>query len=439
MEAFHEGKARDIADEQKENGKPCIVIGSGPSLDEQIGFLKDWKGGIICTTSHARTLIHFGVEPTHILALDPFCTWEEIEGVDWSKTRTKLVCHPGVYSTLIEHWPNEFVLYRQNGGDPNSFYGSTQKRMYTISRDSGKGIRNPLLNYMIRTEITLFASSPPMQMFVAQVLGYGTIFLCGVDFGFHSGKSRFTEYVPSEGKWEKKESPIGNNATIVGDNGVLTQDIHLYYKKNFFSAWRLSKQTVYSCDKGLLYEVPYKDIQEVVKNQGEGFLVQDEAFIAEIAEKYLIRVGAFAVYSSKGLSFLEFKEKNDIIGYIDNLKKRYTCPVCKAPLMANDDKDHTGENCPNCEANKKFMVEPQQGKIERAIQVDKQKNADRFDRLMMYAEKMKYKEPEDGREAGGSGTGEVLPSEVQGNGTGIGNREGLSGTSSVDDSRDVGG
>ena len=131
MDRVAKGTARDLDEEPKHEGEMCFIIGSGPSLDDSIVHLKNWEGGIICSTSHALTLMYHGIEPSHIIALDPFSAWEETKGIDWSKTKTKLIAHPGVWPDLIENWPNELLLYLQNAGDPAGYYNTTQKHMYT--------------------------------------------------------------------------------------------------------------------------------------------------------------------------------------------------------------------------------------------------------------------------------------------------------------------
>jgi len=385
--AYHEGRARDISDEPKEKNTPCIIVGSGPSLDDEIPYLKDWTGGIMCTTSHALTLMKHGIEPTHIVALDPFCTWEEIEGVDWSKTRTKLVCHPGVWPSLIEKWPNEYLLFRENSGRNDSFYSGVQKRMYTWTEDNGHGIRFPIFHFMIKTEITLFACSPPMQMYVAQVLGYGNIFLCGVDLGFHSGKERFTSWEVKDGEWVEVPHPLEDDtATIIGNNGVLTQDIHLYYKKNFLSAWRLSKQTVYSCDHGLITEAPYRPIDLVVRHQGKHpkhFPKQTEEYVASRLEPYLAGVGAYVIKTSNGLAFVEALDaEKDLPAYMGSILQQYQCTTCHSQAQGNDAKDHSGEDCPACTEQKKINPAIPVGKLKRRAEVDIDANMKRI-RMMI--------------------------------------------------------
>jgi hypothetical protein len=358
VSAFENGTARDISDEVKADGKPCFILGSGASLDIALPLLKDWKGGIICTTSQALSLMYHGIEPTHILALDPFCAWEEIDGVDWSKTKTKLIAHPGVWPNLIQNWPNEMLFYVENSGRGDSFYNTTQKQMYTW-REGDR--RLPIFHFYIRTALTLFACSPPAELFVAERLGYGTIFLSGVDFGFTYGKERFSNWVKKDGEWKLNEYPILDEAAvpdrpklILSNNNIPTLPMHVYYKKNFISGWRLSHQTVYTTDKGTITEIPYVDIKEAIEKQGEGFEKQSIEFIDDNSEKYLASVYCFVVKvktynGAEGQSFVEAREpEKDLVSYMLSLKKSYICTKCGTQATATDDIDYDGKICTVC-------------------------------------------------------------------------------------------
>jgi hypothetical protein len=340
------GKARDISDEPKVlSNTACFILGSGPSLDDSIQYLKDWEGGIICTTSHAMTLMYYGIEPSHILILDPFCQWSELAGVDWSKTKTKLIMHPGCYPDLIENWPNDILLYLQNAGRLDSFYQNEQQKMYSWRTGD---YRLSTFNFYIRTGITIFACSPPMQLFVGEVLGYDKFYLAGCDFAYHTDKDRFTDYTininhEDHGEqgdilsWEKHEHLMkpDNPNLFKTNSGLLSEPIHIYYLKNMISAWRLCGKTMYTTDHGAMIQVPYKDIKDVIKRKGD-YPYQTKFFINDVCDKYLTKTGAFVIETSKGVSFVESNNfELELPTFMKNVMARYQCDACHSSLTAN--------------------------------------------------------------------------------------------------------
>lgn len=397
VDAIKSGRARDIDDEPKMNKMPCFILGSGPSLDDSIQYLKKWKGGIICTTSHALTLMYYGIEPTYILILDPFCIDKDIEGIDWSKTRTKLIVHPGVHPSILKCWPNEILLYIQNNGISNSFYSTIQKIMYSYRE--GENLRDPIFHFYIRTEMAIFACSPPMQLFVADKLDYGNIFLAGCDFAYHSDKARFTNYtvissdryIPSGNSsdiyipaiWEKHEHPyIKSDSCKLSNNGLPTEEIHLYYKKNMISAWRLCGKSVYTTDHGAIPEVPYADIKKVIRKQGLEFPNQSKQIIAKITEKYLASVNAYVIEAENGIVFVESTDyKKELLAFMKGFSNNYKCIKCGVNVKANDGKNHLGEKCPNCK----------DGTLEYTTKIDINYNMNKFERLYNMTHNIKEK------------------------------------------------
>jgi hypothetical protein len=413
VEAFKAGRARDIADEPKAGKAPCFVLGSGASLDDTLPKMKGWQGGIICSTSQALTLMYHGIEPTHIVCLDPFSMWDEIKGVDWSKTRTKLVLQPGILPDLVAKWPNEMLLYILDNGKPDSYYATTMKRQYTWREGP---VRTPTFHYYIRTAITIFACSPPMQMFVADILGYGTIFLAGMNWSEYKGKRRSTEYTCEDGKWTAHPNLYETGPDeVISNNGRKTRPMHLYYKKNTISAWRLSHQTCYNTDEmGILTEVPYTSIMKVMQKKGLNYPTQSHAMIDRITERYLASVGAYVIVTDKGISFVESENPTvDLPDFMRKIMGRYRCDKCGveytigkiaspeavesfieavkiqkldavkhmetlvsgavAGALAgsfdrDDDRDHNGEPCDRCK----------EGKLRRVIEVNIEGNMRRI-------------------------------------------------------------
>jgi hypothetical protein len=395
IDKIKSGKARDINDEMKIIGNSgCFILGSGMSLDLNIEYLRDWTGGIFCTPSHALTLRYYGIEPTHILILDPFEQWSDLSGIDWGKTRTKLIAHPGCRPDLIENWPNDILLYLENSGRGDSFYQDEQQKMYSWRTGD---FRQSTFNFYIRTGITIFACSPPMEMFAAEILGYDKFFLMGCDFAAHDGKYRFTNYTikPQEDystkektiikeitpndsltkpiKWEKHEHLFDSKGPIDPDmiltnNKLYSRQIHLYYLKNFISAWRLSGKTVFTTDHGAMTQVPFHDIKAVIKYQGD-FPLQERKVINSICDTYLASTGAYVIETDKGVSFIESTDyETELPKFMSEVMKRYRCDKCKGELNSNDEIIHDDEECPLCK----------QGKLGRAIIIDVEANMKRI-------------------------------------------------------------
>ena len=387
IEAIKSGRSRDLSFEPKAETipekMPAIIVGSGPSLDHSIKFLKNWKGGIFCSTSQVKTLMYHGIEPTHIVALDIFSMWSEVEGFDWAKTRTKLITHPGVHSSLVTKWPNEILLYVQSDGKSDSFH-CMQKRMYSYREGD---LRFPTFHYYIISEIPVFACSPPAQIISAQLLGYGTLFLCGLDFGCPGGKERATMYDFDEnGKWKEivfTQPPAIDaedgytKSRVISNNGIPTYEIQIFYKKNFLSSWRLGKQTMYSTDHGILLEVPYTDIQKVVKKQGYGYQHQSKYYISKSVEPYLASVGLFVIETENGEAFVECENpEKDLIAFMTGINSRYVCNKCGNKILL---KDAEGAVCTNCK----------NGQYVREVFVDIDKNMERISKMLKLSEKYK--------------------------------------------------
>jgi hypothetical protein len=352
MDAIKSGRGRDIHDEPKRKG-PCIVVSSGPSLDDHIERLRDWRGGIVCSTSHATTLMHYGIEPDYIIVLDPFCAWHEISGVDWSRTKTRMVLNPSVWPDLVANWPNDMLFFLQNIGRRDSFYATTQLHMFCRRDPDDAKMRTPKFHPQIRTELILFACTPPAQIFCAGIIGYSRCFLSGFDFACSPKLSRFTRWQPdASGKWVEDVSPFKpKEYTVLTDNGLASEAIHLYYKKNFLSAWRLSRQELHSMDNWTCAtEIPHVDIDDVIRRQGEGFTPLPKDEIIERTEAYLAKVGAYIIRRpDDSVSFVETANPlNDLPIYMANGRRIWGCLKCKTVATANDDTDHSGETCQVC-------------------------------------------------------------------------------------------
>jgi DNA-directed RNA polymerase subunit RPC12/RpoP len=394
MKAFAEGRAKDLNEEPKKLLAPVVLTGSGPSLDKAIPKLKEWKGAIICHYSQALTLMYHGIIPDYIVCLDAICNWEGLKGVDWASTKTKLVLHPGMWPSMVANWPNEMLFYRQNLGKPDTFGTNEQKIMFCERQGTLQDALDSKISFrpMIQTELTMFACTPPAQLFVAQVLQYGPVFLTGVDFCYINDKERFTNWelidetveignappVATQ-KWVERvrmlEDP--NREYIMTANGLKTDPLHMYYKKNFISACRLSMQRVFSTDKGAITEkeMPFIELDKVIKNNGRKAPDISPEARAKAYERYLARINCFVVNFAAGDAFVEVGNPiPDLTSFMNNKNREYKCDSCGASVNGNTDADGTGVECPACH----------KGKIARVNPCDVKANLNRFQALLDY-------------------------------------------------------
>ena len=64
-------KVKNCDYNQLPHGKgPAIILGSGPSLDDTVPYLKDWKGAILCSTSQLAVCEANGIIPTYVVLID---------------------------------------------------------------------------------------------------------------------------------------------------------------------------------------------------------------------------------------------------------------------------------------------------------------------------------------------------------------------------------
>jgi len=268
-------------------GKPTIIVGSGPSLDDIIGRLKEWKGYIICSTSQLSTLQYHGVEPDFCFLIDSDPS--QIFLLDGYKSdKTVFVTHPSVPPAYFEAWKGKFKFFRMNEPGPNGFFSESLPAAYTELTKEGHGIRTHVMNAgcvpnTIIPFVTVRACRP--------------IFMAGVDFGYPGDQYRFTKAVKENGEWKViPDTGIPPDIPIqIAENGVKTDKVCIFYKYAFVLLWGLSGSPILSCSRGINYHLPYVHPDEVIDKQGQGFehLIpsQEQAYLT--AQNYLEKRGTF--------------------------------------------------------------------------------------------------------------------------------------------------
>jgi len=242
---------------------PAIILGSGPSLDPVLPMLKDWKGGLVVSTSQATSCLYFGADPTHIVCFDCLVMPDEFNA-PWHWKKTALISHPGIHPSVHELWKGQKLYYRIM--DPNT-------ELYNTAL--------PVAYPEITTEHYPFAASIPAQMALARRMGYDPLILVGADYSWNDQKARFTRWDFDKRKWWQRgewiESKPGlpseinsGNITIKTNSGRLTQFVQMYYRKCTMVVQWLDGANCIDCSDGTLTGLmPRADIKEVIATQGE--------------------------------------------------------------------------------------------------------------------------------------------------------------------------
>jgi len=301
---YQRGKAKDLGvlDDGQSKG-PAIIIGSGPTLDGALPYLKDWKGAIFCNSSQASTLIYHGRHPDFVDIADCRVSPEELQA-PWDYKKTSWIINPGVHPRLINFWKGQTYYYRIY--EPYyDFYGKVQPRVY---------------GSFIKTQSFPFGSQPPMAISHATALGYSPLFLVGCDFGFPGNIDRFTGWRKPKGKkWiSSPPTTIGAQSKYIieTENGVLSIALHIFYRDQLFRVIALDVPQIFYCmvnkQQGIITpeQMPQVDFPDVIGTQGLGFTDQYRT-----SEE--IRRSALRFLATKGMFLLQCKIGHKFVGMGD--------------------------------------------------------------------------------------------------------------------------
>ena len=278
---------------KKHIGEPAIIVGSGISLEKLIPLLKDWKGVIFAPESMASTLKYYGHQPEYVCLFDANQTAYDLflKGYNWKGST--LVTHPSVDTKAIEKWKWNKIYYLM----------MHFARLHAMPETEGKTlkeveqkVKEELLGFDFFENILpkVYASVGASilnagcvvnnAIEVANFMGYGPLFLSGVDFGYKDWIDRYPQMKKVGRRWKKDDLriveheedgetvgiPIGREI-IISDNGIPTTDEQSEYKLALMSVYKLDRPQLFDCSDGIITELPKADIEEVVRKNGTGF------------------------------------------------------------------------------------------------------------------------------------------------------------------------
>jgi hypothetical protein len=283
----------------REHSDNVLLIGSGPSLNDWEPYFKDWKGDIICSSSHLAYFEALGIKPTFCFIIDADPNMSFLVSEADTKDIT-LVTHPNMDPVILAKWQGPIIYFRMH--DPgDEFFREIMPMMYAEfadweTKETKPGVKAYVLNSGNVTNC---------QLAMANYWKYKRSFLCGVDLGFPKGEIenqyRFIGYKRTKDGFEREEPmPIPKERILFpGGGGIKTDQVSCFYKYSTMILWGMDNANIYSCSRGILREIPYISPADVVACQGDipdSYVVPNEVKYRK-AQKYLIYRG---IYIMKG-------------------------------------------------------------------------------------------------------------------------------------------
>jgi len=248
---------------KKHDGKNAIVLGAGPSLDDNINKLKNIdrdKTIIFCSNSCLKNLVANDIKPDYVVTFDAHhfishC-FDDIDTVGM-----EMITHTSIHPNVLEAWKGRKYFF--NTMHPKIEFFETILPMVYRSFPS---LPNSacVVNTCVR---------------IALYTGCKKIYLVGVDYGFPNMKYRATQYSKESGKWEPviitEQQTLDkiNSKYLYEKNGVKCWEEHIGYNQNlnFLAALKIIDKKcneplnyeIIDCSNGIINEFRKGDIKEL--------------------------------------------------------------------------------------------------------------------------------------------------------------------------------
>ncbi len=230
-------------------GREAAILASGPSLDESIKHLKNFKGIIFAGNSTANPCIANGITPDWVFMLDADeYVPNQFEGVETDKLKAFLptYIHPSVPKLFKPELTWWFNVYDYNHW----------------MTDQGLKLMFPKIDGL------LAASCCPGGMIrLAHLMGIRKVYLLGFDFGFPGGKERCTVYERFNGIWESNGTDpfCADKSAREEINGIeTTLKLKVAHSAIVNIIKGLPDMEAIDCSSGIMTEFPKKNFREVV-------------------------------------------------------------------------------------------------------------------------------------------------------------------------------
>jgi len=263
---------------------PCLIIGSGPSLDDSLPFIKDFPGIIFASPSQLCILEKWEITPHFVVAVDSADSVgeEQIPGHDtYGMT---LLTNPYISPKVLDAWKGAKRYFQ--------LVDSGNERFLDVFPWIKQGF--PVAGSVNNTQVT-----------IAHWMGFSPIILAGVDYCFPGGRTRAQDY-RKRGPYIFDPKPLDMCETKDGLTSASPET--LFYANVLLGLWKMyGLPLVQIGDKGACTEIPFVQPEEILQPIDVGGPTPEQ--IEEI-DKTMISYGMFAQVDEAGLGHFSWKERD---------------------------------------------------------------------------------------------------------------------------------
>lgn len=266
--------------------EPCLIIGSGPSLDDWRPYIKQWKYDIMCSTSQLAWLESAGVNPRYVFLIDADPTMNYLI-TDYKRVpglpRPEMITHPCLQREAMEAWNDDEHLYFFRMLDPgDEFFTKFLPMMYQTCpippMPDRRGVRTFIMNSgNVVNTMLVFASQKQ----------YSPIVLAGYDLGYPGGQYRFVDYARDGDGWKAKPKMLmpQDRPFKPSHNGVPADELCLFYKYSTLIMYGMAASNLLTSSRGIVDEMPYVSPEDAIAEKWPMLRTPWEAY--KVAQEYL--------------------------------------------------------------------------------------------------------------------------------------------------------
>jgi Protein of unknown function DUF115 len=220
---------------------PGLILGSGPTLDEAMPYLHEFKGIIFASPSQLDILEKWEIKPTYVVAVDSTdqVADEQIRS-DRDTYGMTLLTHPYVSPRVLDVWKGRKRYFQLIANDPHF---SDVYPWITMGWPIAGSVNN-------------------VEAMIADWMGLSPIILCGVDYCCPRGQARAQDY-KKLGPYSFEPKPLRfveadtSEPVPEGLTPTISSQEMLFYANLLLGIWKMTKMPLIQVgNQGACSEIP---------------------------------------------------------------------------------------------------------------------------------------------------------------------------------------